>query len=123
MGSPHRGPSVAADQRGTSRSLSDALLDGWDTITYACRGVMVEGRYKTFLATSHVTGCPIRVVLLEHTRGNWAAYISTDTSMEVATILKIVSNRRSIEDHFHDAKEIWGAGQQQVRNAWSSIGC
>jgi len=30
---------------------------------------------------------------------------------------------REIEEHFHDVKEIWGAGQQQVRNLYSSIGC
>jgi len=24
--------------------------------------------------------------------------------------------------HLHDVKEIWGAGEQQVRNVWSSIG-
>jgi hypothetical protein len=24
---------------------------------------------------------------------------------------------------FHDVKEVWGAGEQQVRNVWSSIGC
>ncbi len=30
----------------------------WLSIRYACRGVMAEGRYKTFLATSHiVVGC------------------------------------------------------------------
>lgn len=96
---------------------------GWESITYACRGVMTEGRYKTFIASSHVTGGAVRVVLLEHASGNWATYISTDTSMEVAMILKIVSDRWSIEEHFHDVKEIWGAGQQQVRNVWSSIGC
>lgn len=96
---------------------------GWETISYACRGVLVEGRYKTFLATNHVTGGTVCVVLLEHASGNWAAYISTDTSMDVATILKIVSDRWSIEEHFHDVKENWGAGQQQVRNVWSSIGC
>lgn len=61
--------------------------------------------------------------------GSWsaaqsaAAYISTDTSMSVEAILKIVSDRWSIEEHFHDVKEIWGAGEQQVRNVWSSIGC
>jgi hypothetical protein len=38
-------------------------------------------------------------------------------------ILKIVSDRWSIEEHFHDFKEIGGAGQQQVRNLYSSIGC
>jgi len=97
--------------------------DGWQTISYACRGVITSGRYKTFLATSHIVGRPVRVVLLEHTSGNWAAYFSTDTAMSVEVILKIVSDRWSIEEHFHDVKEIWGAGQQQVRNVWSSVGC
>ncbi len=96
---------------------------GWDSIRYARRGTIVEGRTKAFLAISHVTGSAVRVVLLEYASGNWAAYISTDTSMDVATILKIVSDRWSIEEHFHDVKEVWGAGQQQVRNVWSSIGC
>lgn len=96
---------------------------GWQSITYACRGVMVQGRYKTFLATSRVVGGTVRVVLLEHASGNWAAYISTDASMSVEMILKTVSDRWSIEEHFHDVKEIWGAGQQQVRNVWSNIGC
>lgn len=96
---------------------------GWQTITYACRGILAEGRYKTFLATSHLVGGTIRVVLLEHGRGNWAAYLSTDASMSVETILKTVSDRWAIEEHFHDVKELWGAGQQQVRNVWSSVGC
>lgn len=97
--------------------------EGWQTIGYMCRGVLTEGRCKTFLATSHIVGGLVRVVLLEHASGNWAAYISTDTSMSVNAILKIVSDRWSIEEHFHDVKEIWGAGEQQVRNVWSSIGC
>ena len=97
--------------------------DGWTTIRYTCRGQMTEGRYKTFIATSHVFGGSIRVVLLEHASGNWAAYASSDLEMTVETVLKIVSDRWSIEEHFHDVKEIWGAGQQQVRNVWSSIGC
>lgn len=97
--------------------------DGWQSIRYSCRGVMVEGRYKTFLATSQIVGGVVRVVLLEHGSGNWAAYISTDESMSVDAILKAVSDRWAIEEHFHDVKEIWGAGDQQVRNLWSNIGC
>jgi hypothetical protein len=96
---------------------------GWKTIRYCCRGVMVERRYKTFLATSHVVGGAVRVVLLEYSRGNWAAYLSTDTEMSVELILKTVADRWAIEEHFHDVKEIWGAGEQQVRNVWSSTGC
>lgn len=97
--------------------------DGWETIDYCCRGVMVKRRYKTFLATSHVVGGAVRVVLLEHSRGNWAAYLSTDMSMSVEMILKTVSDRWAIEEHFHDVKEVWGAGEQQVRNVWSNVGC
>ncbi len=97
--------------------------EGWQMVQYLRRGVQTEGRCKTFLATSHITSCTVRVVLLEHASGNWAAYLSTDPSMSVETILKIVSDRWSIEEHFHDVKEIWGAGEQQVRNIWSSIGC
>lgn len=31
--------------------------------------------------------------------------------------------RVCIEQVFHDVKEVWGSGQQQVRNLWSNIGC
>lgn len=84
---------------------------------------MVERRYKTFLATSHVVGGCMRVVLLEYSRGNWAAYLSTDTEMSVELTLKTVADRWAIEEQFHDVKEIWSAGEQQVCNVWSSIGC
>ena len=33
-----------------------------------------------------------------------------------------VADRFSIEQCFHDLKETWGVGQQQVRNVWASIG-
>jgi len=97
--------------------------ESWQSIRYSCRGVMAERRYHTFLATSHVVGGMVRVVMLEHPDRNWAAYISTDVTMSVEAILKVVSDRWAIEEHFHDVKEIWGAGKQQVRNVWSSIGC
>lgn len=100
-----------------------ASRGAWESIRYSCRGVMVEHRYKTFLATSEVVGGIVRVVLLEYASGNWAAYISTDSTLNVEAILKAVSDRWAIEEQFHDVKEIWGAGEQQVRNVWSSVGC
>jgi hypothetical protein len=96
---------------------------GWQTITFLCRGVEVTKRCKTFLATTRLTGGVVRVVLLEHAPGNWAAYFSTDQTLDAQTILEIGAERWAIEEMFHDAKEVWGAGQQQVRNVWSSIGC
>jgi hypothetical protein len=97
--------------------------DGWENVTYECRGTQVTRRCKTFLATTRLTGGVIRVVLLEHARGNWAAYFSTDPALDAQTILETGAERWAIEEHFHDVKEVWGAGQQQVRNVWSNIGC
>jgi hypothetical protein len=125
-------PESTSGQRGRPRKYGKnrislkkraAASGGWETIQYACRGVMKEGRFKTFLATSHIVGGAVRVVLLEHPNGNWAAYFSTDISMSVEQILKTVSDRWAIEEVFHDVKEIWGAGEQQVRNVWSNVGC
>jgi hypothetical protein len=100
-----------------------AHQEGWQTITYDCRGVEVTRQYKTFLATSQLVSGQIRVVLLRFEDGSWAPYFCTDTSAEVRDILEAVAARWAIEEHFHDVKEVWGAGQQQVRNIWSSIGC
>jgi hypothetical protein len=97
--------------------------EGWSTITYHCRGVEVTRQYKTFLATSRLTSGVIRVVIVRFEDGGWAPYFCTDSSAEVRDILEAVAARWAIEEHFHDVKEVWGAGQQQVRNLWSNIGC
>ena len=97
--------------------------EGWQTITYQCRGVEVTRQYKTFLATSQLVSGQIRVVIVRFEDGSWAPYFCTDTSAEVRDILEAVAARWAIEEHFHDVKEVWGAGQQQVRNVWSNVGC
>jgi hypothetical protein len=96
---------------------------GWETISYDCRGAEVTRQYKTFLATSRLVSGQIRVVIVRFEDGSWAPYFCTDTSAEVREILEAVAARWAIEEQFHDVKEVWGAGQQQVRNVWSSIGC
>jgi len=100
-----------------------AHQEGWQTIAYHCRGVEVTRQYKTFLATSELVSGQIRVVRIRFEDGSWAPYFCTDTSAEVRDILEAVAARWAIEEHFHDVKEVWGAGQQQVRNVWSNIGC
>jgi len=100
-----------------------AKADGWESMTYQCRGSMVTREYKTFLATSRLVSGVIRVVIVRFDDGGWAAYFCTDAKIEVRDILETVAARWAIEEHFHDVKEIWGAGQQQVRNIWSNIGC
>ena len=95
---------------------------GWESLTYRCRGSNVTRDYKTFLATSRLTGGVIRVVIVRFEDG-WAPHFCTDPTASVQDILEAVADRWAIEEHFHDVKEVWGAGQQQVRNVWSSLGC
>jgi hypothetical protein len=97
--------------------------DDWTSISYVCRGASVLRRYKSFIATTHLEGQPIRVVIVDFGKGSWAAYFSTDMNMDVQTILETVGERWAIEEFFHDTKLVWGAGQQQVRNVWSNIAC
>ena len=63
----------------------------------------------------------IRICGMTHVRTS--PYFCTDTSAEVRDVLEAVAARWAIEEHFHDVKEVRGAGQQQVRNVWSNIGC
>ena len=92
-------------------------------MTYNCRGVEVTRHIKTFLATSRLVSGVIRVVIVRFDDGGWAAYFCTDAEVHVCDILETVAARWAIEEQFHDVKEVWGAGQQQVRNLWSNIGC
>lgn len=36
-------------------------------------------------------------------------------------IIECFADRSAIEQVFHDVKEVWGSGQQQVRNLWANI--
>jgi hypothetical protein len=125
---PQRKSSQAGRPRiyGTNRiSLSKRAGQrrGWQTIDYRCRGDEVTRQYKTFLATSRLTGGVIRVVIVKFDNGGWAAYFCTDAEVSVRDVLETIADRWAIEEFFHDTKEVWGAGQQQVRNVWSNIGC
>ena len=39
----------------------------------------------------------------------------------VVEILEAFADRATIEQDFHDVKEVWGSGQQQVRNIWTNL--
>jgi hypothetical protein len=95
---------------------------GWQSITFNCRGEEVTREYKTFQATSCLVSGEIRVVLMRDEK-EWVPYFCTDPTAEVRDILEVATSRWAIEEQFHDVKEVWGAGQQQVRNVWSNIGC
>lgn len=99
-----------------------AHAQGWSSLTYDCRGVQTTCQYKTFQATSRLVGGVLRVVLLRRADG-WIAYFCTDPDALARDILEAAASRWAMEEQFHDVKEVWGAGQQQVRNVWSNVGC
>jgi hypothetical protein len=94
---------------------------GWTTGTFELYGKATPKKYKTFLATWRPAGGVIRVVLVNEPKG-WIAFLCTDPTATVADILGLVADRFSLETAFRDVKEIVGAGQQQVRHVWASVG-
>lgn len=94
---------------------------GWQTIRCTLYGREVTKTYKTFLATYPPASGVIRVVLVKEDDG-WAAFFCTDPNASVQEILEAFADRATIEQNFHDQKEIWGTGQQQVRNIWTNVG-
>lgn len=94
---------------------------GWQRGTFELYGRSVVKRYKTFVATWEPAGGAIRVVLVDEPTG-WVAFFSTDPTASVADILGLVADRFSLETAFRDCKEVVGAGQQQVRHVWASVG-
>lgn len=96
---------------------------GWIPVTYNRRGVIVQSNYNTFLATTSIADQPIRVVLVTDDGQHWAALFCTDPELGSTHILEAYSSRWGIEECFHDLKEVWRSGEQQVRNLWSNIAC
>ena len=52
----------------------------------------------------------------------WLAYFCTDPTATAESVLEAMADRGAIEQTFKDVKEVWGAGQQQVRNVYANIG-
>jgi hypothetical protein len=95
---------------------------GWQQVECVQYNRAVTKRIKTFLATWHPAGGVIRVVIVQEEDG-WLPYFSTDPEATVVEILEGMADRGAEEQTFKDVKEVWGAGQQQVRNVDSNVGC
>ena len=93
---------------------------GWKSIACVIYGKATTKTYKTFLATYAPVGGVIRVVLVKEDHG-WYAFFCTDPNASVQEILEAFADRATIEQDFHDVKEVWGSGQQQVRNIWHNL--
>jgi hypothetical protein len=116
-----RGPAPTYGDRRIELAKRAGQRRGWTSEAFTLYGERVTKRYKTFLATWRPAGGLIRVVLVDEPTG-WRAYFCTDPSASVAEILETIADRFSLETTFRDCKEIVGAGQQQVRFVWASVG-
>jgi SRSO17 transposase len=116
-----RGPNRKYGERRIELAKRAGQRRGWKTGTFELYGKAVVKRYKTFEATWRPVGGVIQVVLVDEPKG-WVAFFCTDPSATVADILGLVADRFSLETAFRDVKEVVGAGQQQVRHVWASVG-
>jgi DDE superfamily endonuclease len=94
---------------------------GWQGVRACQYGETREKRIKTFEATWRPAGGRLRVVLVQEAHG-WLALFSTDPALTAAEILAAAADRFSIEQDFHDLKEVEGVGQQQLRDIWANVG-
>lgn len=94
---------------------------GWHWVECVQYGERVRKKVKTFLATYRPAYGMIRVVIVQEPSGP-QFFFSLDPQFSVEEILEVFADRAAIEQDFHDLKEVWGAGQQQVRHIWANIG-
>jgi hypothetical protein len=97
-----------------------AHREGWQVAKCTVYGKTVTKLYKTFLATYRPVGGLIRVVIVLEDH-DWYPFFSTDPNATAVEIIEAFADRATIEQDFHDVKEVWGAGQQQVRNIWTNL--
>jgi hypothetical protein len=97
-----------------------AHREGWEVAQCTVYNQTVTKLYKTFLATYRPVGGIIRVVIVLEDH-DWYPFFSTDPNATAVEIIEAFADRATIEQDFHDVKEVWGTGQQQVRNIWTNV--
>lgn len=118
-------------QRGRPRTYGERRISlakragqtrGWQQVECVQYGFVVTRQVKRFLATWRPAGGLIVVVLVKEEDG-WLAFFCLDANATASEVLEAMADRSAIEQTNKDVKEVWGAGQQQVRNLDSSVGC
>ncbi len=94
---------------------------GWTTGTFTLYGKPTAKRYETFVATWRPAGGAIRVVSVDEPKG-WVAFSCSDPAAGVSDVLGDVAGRFSLGTASRDAREIIGAGRQQVRSVAGNVG-
>jgi hypothetical protein len=116
-----RGPLPTYGKQRIDLARRAANPRGWQQVSCLQYREIEVKQIKTFLTTWRPAGGVIRVVLVQEEDG-WRAYFSTDPDMSPVRILELAADRGALEETFKDLKEIWGAGQQQLRNYWANVG-
>src|SRR4051812_48931840 len=116
------GPQPTYGKGRLSRALRAGHKQGWQQVECEQYGGRVTKTCKTFLATWKPAGGVIRVVLVREDDG-WVAFFCTRPEATAQEVLGAAADRNALEQTNKDVKEVWGAGQQQVRNLHSNEGC
>ena len=117
-----RGPQATYGKKRISLAKRAGQTRGWEQVECVQYGKKVTKTIKTFLATYRPAGGVIRVVIVKEEDG-WLPFFSPNPQVTAVEILEAMADRNAEEQVFKDVKEIWGAGQQQVRNIHSNEGC
>ena len=117
-----RGPQATYGRQRLSLAKRAGHPQSWHQVRCVQYRHEVVKTVKTFLATWRPAGGMIRVVVVQEEDG-WRAYFCTNPEATVEEILEAAADRGAIEETFKDVKEVWGAGQQQVRNLYANVGC
>jgi hypothetical protein len=120
--SSQRGPQATYGKERISLAKRAGQQRGWQQVECVQYGERVTKTIKTFLATWRPAGGVIRVVLVQEKDG-WLPFFCVDPAATPVEILEAMADRNAEEQTFKDVKEVWGAGQQQVRNVYSNEGC
>lgn len=117
-----RGRPPTYGKRRISLAKRAAHPRGWQEVECVRYAARVTKTIKTVLATWRPAGGVIRVVIVKE-EDDWLPYFSTNPEATAAEVLEAMADRGAEEQTFKDVKEVWGAGQQQVRNVHSNEGC
>lgn len=117
-----RGPLPTYGKKRISLAKRAGHQGGWQQVECVQYGQKVTKTIKTFLATYRPAGGKIRVVIVREPDG-WVPFFSTKPEATAVQILEAAADRGALEQTNKDVKEVWGAGQQQVRNLDSNVGC
>src|SRR5215207_3600405 len=117
-----RGPQATYGRDRLSLAMRAGQTRGWREVSCVQYGEAVTKQVKSFQATWRPAGGAIRVVIVREESG-WIPFFCTDPDATAEEVLEAAADRAAVEQTFKDVKEIWGAGEQQVRNVYSSEAC